>query len=253
MSLKHIVITGASSGLGAALARIYAGPGVVLGLIGRDTDRLNVVAKAAQSKGAQTITASLDVTNAAAMTVWLNDFDTAHPIDLVIANAGISGGPGVMNGEDPHQVKKIYDVNVYGVFNTIHPVIERMQKRGRGQVAMVSSIAGFRGSSTAPAYSSSKAAVRYYGQALYALLGPQNIAVSVICPGFIETHMTAANNFPMPFIMKADQAAAIIKRGLEKKKYMIAFPWQMALAARLQNLLPTSLINKIYSKLPAKG
>lgn len=253
MSLKHIVITGASNGLGAALARVYAGPGIVLGLIGRDQERLDAIAREVQTKGALTVTGSVDITNAPALEVWLNDFDATYPIDLVIANAGISGGPGVMNGEDPQQVKKIFDVNVYGVFNTIHPIIERMKKRRRGHVAIISSIAGFRGSSTAPAYSTSKAAVRYYGQALYALLRPQGISVSVICPGFIETNMTKANNFPMPFLMKADRAAEIIKNGLRKNKYMIVFPWQMAVAARLQNMLPNALINFIYRKIPAKA
>jgi short-subunit dehydrogenase len=210
------------------------------------------VAQMCTAKGATVLHTAIDVTDADTLEHWLNDFDTHHPIDLVIANAGVSGGPGVMSGEHPTQIKKIFDVNIYGTINTIHPVIERMLVRQKGHVAIVSSVAGFRGFPTAPAYSTSKAAVRYYGQALRGLLEPFGITISVVCPGFIRTRLTAVNTFPMPFILDAPRAATIVKRSLDRRKSMIIFPWIMGVLARLQNLMPDRVMNAIYRKVPAK-
>lgn len=248
---KNIIITGASSGLGAALALHYAAKDVTLGLIGRNAERLNDVAALCHAKGASVEKFAVDVTDELEIVLALKNFDAAHPIDLVIANAGISAGTGG-GGETLEQVKKIFAINIDGVLNSIHPLIEPMKRRGQGQIAIVSSIAGFRGSPTAPAYSTSKAAVRIYGQALQGVLSPHGITVSVICPGFIKTPMTDVNEFPMPFIMHADRAAAIIARGLERRKTMIVFPMLMGFVARLQNLLPDRWINAVYSSLPAK-
>jgi short-subunit dehydrogenase len=248
---KTIVITGASSGLGAALALTYADHGVILGLIGRHTERLNHIAAQCQAKGATTIIGELDVTDSHAMSDWLNTFDQQHPVDIIIANAGISAGTGG-GGESLAQVKKIFAINIDGVLNTIHPLIEPMKARKHGQIAIVSSIAGFRGSPTAPAYSTSKAAVRVYGQALQGLLTPHGLTVSVICPGFIRSPMTDVNSFPMPFIMDADKAAAIIMRGITKRQTLIVFPWIMGALARVQNALPDRWVNWLYSHVPAK-
>jgi short-subunit dehydrogenase len=249
--MRNIVITGASGGLGTALAATYAAPGMTLGLLGRDAARLQDTAEQCRKLGAQTVIGQIDVTDTDGMAKWLNEFDSAYPIDLIIANAGISAGTGG-GAETLDQIKHIFGVNVTGVMNTIHPVIDRMVARGQGQVAIVSSIAGFRGASTAPAYTTSKATVRVYGQALQGLLQPKGITLSVICPGFIRTHMTDVNPFPMPFIMEADQAAQIIKRKLAQKKNLIVFPWIMGAMAKLQNLLPDRLVNWIYSCVPAK-
>ena len=250
-SAENIVITGASSGLGAAMAVEYAGSGIVLGLIGRNAERLEAVAAKCRSKGATVITALLDITDAAATDQWLKEFNRSHPIDLCIANAGISAGTGG-SGESVEQIHRIFNVNVNGVINTIHPAMACMQQRGKGQLALVSSIAGFRGSPTAPAYSASKAAVRYYGQALQGFLTPQGIEVAVICPEFIKTPMTDVNPFPMPFIISADKAARVIKNELFKGKRLITFPWPMALIARLQNLLPDAWVNRLYMSVPSK-
>ena len=250
-SPQKIVITGASSGLGMALAWGYARPGCILGLIGRDRDRLEAVALQCREKGAETHIALLDVTDSDAIGTWLREFDHQHPIDLCIANAGISAGTGG-GGESAEQARHIFNVNVNGVINTITPVLDRMKTRHKGQVAIVSSIAGFRGSPTAPAYSASKAAVRYLSQALNGEFAPHGVQVSVICPGFIQTPMTTVNRFPMPFIMTADKAATIIRKGLERKKNKIIFPLPMALLARLQNMIPDTLINRLYRSVPAK-
>jgi short-subunit dehydrogenase len=248
---SHIMITGASGGLGAALARVYAAPHVTLGLLGRDSVRLDATAQLARAMGATVVTGVIDITDAKAMEDWIRAFDRDHPVDLLVANAGLSGG--TAGGDEPYaQAKAIFAVNLDGVLNSVHPVLESMKKRRRGQIAIISSIAGFRGVASAPAYTASKAAVRYYGQALRALLAPYGVGVTVVCPGFIRTRMTDVNDFPMPFILDAESAAWHIRRGLGRNPALLVFPWIMGAMARLQNFLPDALINKLYSRLPAK-
>jgi short-subunit dehydrogenase len=247
-----IVITGASSGLGRALALEYAERGAVLGLLGRSSARLEETAAAVRAKGAEAHIAALDVTDETAMTVWLREFDVKNPIDLIIANAGISAGPGFGQGESLDQVKRIFDTNLYGVLNTLHPALERMAARKKGQAAIISSVAGFRALPNAPAYAASKAAVRFYGQGLRGLYAPQGVKINVVCPGFIETRMTEVNEFPMPFLMSPEKAAGIIRTGLKRNKPVIAFPWIMALAVKALNFIPDFIVDAVAAKLPAK-
>lgn len=249
MQPQSIIITGASGGLGAALARVYAGPNVTLGLLGRNAARLAAVAADVQKLGARCFTATIDVTDTPAMDEWIRGFARDHGLDLCVANAGLSGGT-YDGGESATQAAAIFNVNLNGVLNTVHPAIEVMKRHG--QIAIIGSIAGYRGVASAPAYTASKAAVRYYGQALRALLAPRGIGVTVICPGFIRTPMTAVNQFPMPFIMEPDNAARIIRRRLPKNPAILAFPRIMMYMARLQNWLPDFVVNKIYDRLPAK-
>jgi NAD(P)-dependent dehydrogenase (short-subunit alcohol dehydrogenase family) len=139
--------------------------------------------------------------------------DERAPLDLVIAKAGISGG--THGGpETPEQTRAIFAVNLDGVLNVVLPTVPRMAARGRGQIAIISSLAGYRGMPGAPAYSGSKAAVRVWGEGLRGDLLPQGVKVNVVMPGFIKSPMTYANRFPMPFLMSADKAAGIIQRGL---------------------------------------
>lgn len=246
-----IVITGASSGLGAALALSYADKGIVLGLSGRNETRLHMIAEQCRDKGATVETALIDVTNTQAMQHWILDFDSRYPVDLCIANAGISAGSGG-GSESIEQATRIFNINYFGVLHLVDPLIPLMRKRQYGQIALVSSIAGFRGLPTAPAYTVSKAALRYYGQALRAALYKDNVHVSIICPGFIKTPMTDINPFPMPFRVTAEYAADHIKRGLAKRKKLIAFPWPLLWMSRLQNMLPDFILHRIYAKIPAK-
>lgn len=257
MSPRSILITGASSGLGAALAEDYAGPGMALALGGRDRARLDQTAERCRAKGATVAARAIDVTDAAAMADWIAQVDAANPLDLVIANAGISagtgGGPGVEGGEPPDQAARIFSTNVDGVRHTALPAIAAMQTRGRGQIAIMSSLAGFRGLPGAPAYSASKAAVRVWGEALRGQLARSGIAVSVICPGYIRTPMTDANRFPMPFLMDAERAARIIRRGLARNRARIAFPWPLYAAVWLLQALPPGWTDGLLARLPAKG
>lgn len=250
---RTILITGASSGIGEALAQRYARDGVTLLLTGRDETRLRAVAQGCRAKGALVETCLIDVTDRHAFARWLLQMDDVSPVDLAIANAGISGGTG--GAEDGSWIDaeyRIFDVNVQGVLNTILPLVPRMMTRGAGQIGIMSSLASFNGWPGAPGYSASKAAVRIYGESLRGMLAGYGVGVSVICPGFVASRMTAVNNYKMPFFLPADRAALIIARGLARNRARIAFPWQTFAISGLIGLLPPSLSARLLAKLPAK-
>ncbi len=255
---RNIVITGASSGIGAAIAFLYAGPSVNLALSGRDKVRLEKTAQLCREKGAVVIDAVMDVTDREKMLGWLKNVDRQMPVDLVIANAGISGGTGGEPGEsgstEPEwQSRRIFEVNMMGVLNTVNPLIPKMKERGRGHIALMSSLAGYRGWPGAPSYSASKAAVRIYGDGIRSGLEKHGINVSVICPGFVKSPMTDSNTYTMPFLMDTHKAAAIIQKGLRGRKDTIAFPWPTALFAKFIGILPGCVVYPLLRKLPAKN
>jgi short-subunit dehydrogenase len=249
---KSILITGGSSGVGEALARAYAAPGVQLALGGRNAERLEAVANACRAAGAEATTAVIDVTEAAQLAAWIAEIDRAAPLELVIANAGISAGTG-RHGETDAQARQIIAVNLDGVINTVLPALGGLRARRRGQIAIISSLAAFRGFPGAPAYCASKAAVRVWGESLRGHMAAEGVGVTVVCPGFVKSRMTAVNEFPMPFLMEADKAAAVIKRGLVRNKARIAFPWPLRAAVWLLAALPPGLTDRWMRKLPEKG
>ena len=204
---RSILITGASSGIGAALACEYAAPGILLALSGRHAGRLAETCNKCREAGADVRVSALDVADQVAVEEWIDAANAVRPLDLVIANAGISGGT-AGDGEAADQARAIFRTNVDGVLNTVHRAAEHMCRRGNGQIAIVSSLASFRGYPGAPAYSGSKAAVRVYGEALRGALAPEGVGVSVVCPGYVRSPMTAANSFPMPMLMDAERAGA---------------------------------------------
>lgn len=237
------MITGASSGIGNALALEYAKSGTKLYLSGRNKTRLNNIKFECENKGASVYAKIIDVTDKVAMEEWIEEIGS---IDLVIANAGISSGVG-------GDIREIFEINVDGVFNTVEPALNIMKSQGYGQIAIVSSIAGFRGLPSSPAYSASKSAVKAYGEALRGQYYDRNIEINVICPGFVRSHITDQNNFKMPFFMEADKAAKIIRKNLERNKGLITFPWQMKLITSFVfNLIPEFLFERILRKLPSK-
>jgi len=246
---RHILITGASSGIGAALARHYASAGVRLDLGGRDQPRLQGVVADCRGRGATVLSRAVDVTDRSAMREWILGADTATPLDLVVANAGIGVNEGTgRDGES--RAREVFAVNLEGVLNTAYPAIERMAERGRGQLALMSSLAGYRGFPDAPAYSASKAAVKALAEAWRGALAAHGICVSAICPGFIETPMTQRHPFPMPFLMTAERAAGIIASGLARDRPRIAFPWPMAVGTWFVAALPAALGDRLLRPRP---
>lgn len=248
---RHILITGASGGLGAALAESLAGPDIRLCLAGRDGERLSDVASTCSSLGAQTAISVFDVTDADAAKSCVEAAGATLPLDLVIANAGISAGTG-RGGETAAQAREIFAVNVDGVANTVLPAIAQMQSAGHGQIAIMSSLAGFVGFPGAPAYCASKAAVRVWGESLRGELAGSGIRVSVICPGFVRTPMTDRNPFPMPFLIEPEKAARIIVSRLARNHARIAFPWPLYTAVRILGTLPAGLRDRLLRATPRK-
>lgn len=246
-----IVITGASGGIGRALAAAYARPGATLHLFGRDATRLEATAAAVTAHGGTAAIHAVDVCDAAAMAAALTAIDAATPVDLLVANAGISAGTRG-GGESDAQTRAVFAVNIDGVLNTVLPLLAPMRARRKGQIAIVSSVAGFRGFAGAPAYCGSKAAVRVWGEGLRAEAAADGVAVSVVCPGFVETPMTGANGFPMPFLMQPDRAARIIRKGLARNRGRITFPWQMAVVGWFLRALPDALVDRLGRRLPRK-
>ena len=246
---RCVLITGASSGIGAALATHYAMPGISLFLSGRDRQRLEDVARQCSSRGADVGTWVGDVTDEAGLKTWIEDCDAKQPLNLVIANAGVALGATEVAGLHAAAVDS-FDINVRGVFNTVHPALEVMSRRRPypvhdAQVAVMSSVMGYLGMARSPAYSSSKAAVKHYGQALRGAFRGMGIGVSVICPGYVASALTSRNTSHMPLLMDADRAAAIIARGLARNKGRITFPWQMVLLTRLAINLPAFLVDRL--------
>jgi short-subunit dehydrogenase len=253
---RSILITGASSGIGAALAREYARPGVTLALGGRDRARTEAIVEACRARGAAASASIADVIDRDAMHRVVSEADSAAPLDLVIANAGISAisGPG---GETEAQAREIFATNVDGVMNTVFPAIEAMRAHAprngvRGQIAIVSSLAGFHGYPGAPAYVASKNAVRAWGESLRGELYGEGIRVSVICPGFVATPMTAGATFPQPFKISAERAARIVASGLARGRSRIAFPWPTYFAAWLGIALPERMVDPLIRRMPKK-
>lgn len=246
-----IVITGASSGIGEALARLYARPGVLLALTGRDAARLDAVAVACRAGGATVLAEPVPVTDAAAMQAFIERVAGQARLDLVIANAGISGGFKGWDAFDAY-VRRITAVNIDGVLNTVNPAVPLMVRQGGGQIGIVASMAGLLAMPGAVPYSATKHFARAYAEELRGRLARENVRVSAICPGFVVSRMTARNRFPMPFLMDADRAARIIRDGLARNHGRIAFPWPMLAMARLAGLLPYPLLDALTRRAPGK-
>jgi len=248
---SDIAITGASSGLGRALAIAYAHPAVTLHLAGRNATRLAEVATTCRNLGATVLETLADVTDRPAMENWITQ---AGRLDLVIANAGISGGPGKANAEAPERIRAILATNLDGAFNTMLPAIAAMSKQSlgpngnRGRIACIGSIAGLIALPTSPSYSAAKAALDFWVSATAPNLAKDGIALTMVRPGFIRTPMTASNPYKMPGIIDADQAATKIQSGLAAGKTDITFPYWFGIAARIGNLMPKSIFNNVQKK-----
>ncbi len=248
---KSIVITGASSGIGEALAKSYAAQGSTLALSGRNPARLEAVADACRALGADVTTTTDSVTNRKAMAAWIRSSDRRAPIDLVIANAGLSAPQRTIDDFD-EKSHLLFDVNLMGVVNTVNPALEIMVSKRSGHIAIMSSLSAYRGLGGAPAYSASKAAAKAYGEGLRGWAARHGVGVSVICPGFVVSRLTAKNQFAMPMLMSAEKAARIIRRNLQRGKGRISFPPPMAFGAWLLGALPDRIADFTTRRLPDK-
>lgn len=239
MDPRVIVITGASSGIGAALSRQLAAPGRMLALLGRDSIRLEAAAAACRSQGASCRTASLDVRDSGQMSAFLTGFDREHPIDLLVANAGILDGrhrdQAVENGET---ARRVLETNLLSSVDTVHVVLPAMRQRGHGDIVLVASLAALVPLPDAPAYSASKAGLMSYGLALREVVAADGIRVVVACPGFVATAMASNHLGPRPGEISADAAAARILRGLRRNESLIGFPLVPFWLSRLSLLVP---------------
>lgn len=243
---RTILVTGASSGIGKALALHYAGEGIGLALMGRDARRLELVVDDCRRRGSTVHPALIDVRDRAAMARWLIEFDRVNPVDLLVANAGVMAGtPPGGEVERPDAAYAAVETNLLGVLNTIQPLLPLMMQRRHGQIALIGSLAGFVPLPDCPSYSASKAAVLSYGQSLRALLAPYGIGVSVACPGYVTTPMMLRESGRKPFAMSAERAAALIAAGLRRNRAVISFPFLLSIGSRLHGLMPDRIRRRL--------
>lgn len=242
----RIFLTGASGGIGAALARHYAATGATLGLAARHQRRL--LELAAELPG-NPICYPLDVADVVAMQTAANDFVARFGCpDIVIANAGVSVGTLTGEAEDLPAFRRVLETNMLGMVHSFSPFIQAMQARGSGRLVGIASVAGIRGLPGAGAYSASKAAAIAYLEALRVELRGSGVKVVTLVPGYIATPMTAKNPYPMPFLLSADVAARRFARAIERGTSYTVIPWQMGVVAKLLRLLPNPLFDTLFAR-----
>ncbi|MDO8412347.1 MAG: SDR family oxidoreductase [Gallionellaceae bacterium] len=249
MALR-IVISGASSGLGRALAQCYLAQGAVLGLMARRADLLQSLSEQFPH---QVYYYPVDVRDEAAMRQAAHDFIARVGVpDIVIANAGVSAGTLTDYAQDNGVFQQVMDINMLGMVKTFQPFLTAMRVAGQGKLVGIASVAGFRGLPGAGAYSASKAAAISYLESLRVELRDSGVRVITICPGYVRTPMTAINPYPMPFILPADVAAQRIARVIACGKSFAVVPWQMGIVGQVLKLLPNWLYDFLFSKAPHK-
>lgn len=250
----RVFITGASEGLGAALARHYAraqGSNVELGLVARRGDRLEALAA---SLPARCRLYPLDVTDPVALRQAAQDFmANAGLPNIVIANAGISVGALTEESDDLEVFNRVLQVNMLGMVHTFQPFVTPMREARRGQLVGISSVAGIRGIPGAGAYCASKSAAISYLESLRIELQECGIKVTTILPGYIATPMTANNPYPMPFLLDADEAARRIVRQIRRGVSYAVVPWQMAVVSKLLRSLPNPVFDRLFGRMFASG
>jgi len=241
----RVAITGASSGIGEALARHYARDGVVLGLISRR--------KVDPKLPGEVVCYAVDVVDEAALGAAAQDFIRRFGApDLVIANAGIGTGTDGAEIRDVPKLRKTLETNVVGLAATLAAFAPAMRAAGRGTLAGIASVAGFRGLAGNGAYSASKSAAITWMESLRAELYGTGVSVVCICPGYIDTPMTRVNRFRMPFLLSADEAARRIARAIAARRRLAVIPWQMALVSVLLRAMPGWLFDRLASRAPRK-
>jgi len=242
----RVFLTGASSGLGEALARRYASRGATLGLVARRAPELEALAA---SLGGEVATYRADVRDAADMARAASDFIARFGVpDVVIANAGISRGVLTEAPEDLAVFKAIFETNVLGIVHTFAPFVVPMREARKGVLAGVASVAGFRGLPGSGAYCGSKSAAITYLESLRVELRGTGVSVVTLCPGFVETPLTERNPYRMPFLITADKAARLMADAIEDERRFYVLPWQMAVLGRLLRCVPRPIYDRAVAR-----
>lgn len=239
-----VFITGASEGIGAALARQYAARGWTVGLVARRRDRLEALARALNSPARLY---AADVRDADAVRDAAHAFMAEAGVpDIVIANAGVSAGNLTEIEDDLQVCRWILDVNVMGLAQTLQPFVAPMRNAGRGRLVGIASVAGIRGMPGAGAYCASKSAVITYLESLRVELRGTGVGVTTLLPGYIATAMTEHNPYPMPFMLTADEAARRFVTAIAAGRRQAIIPWQMAIVGRMLRLLPPAVFDALF-------
>lgn len=246
---KTVFLTGASSGIGEALAVALAKKGAILGLVARREELLNELAVKCEAVGGTARVFSCDVVDSSALHAAAERFrDEFGHIHIMIANAGIGGNNKETRDYDPEAVKNLIDVNLLGAVNAIHAVVPAMLERGSGHLIGISSLAGFRGLPKSAAYSASKAGMTAFFESVRLDVAAKGVDVTIIQPGFIRTPLTAARANTMPFLMELDDAIPHFIKAIEKKKKFAAFPWQLATIVRAARFVPPWIYDRLAGR-----
>lgn len=245
-ALRTVLITGASGGIGRALARGFASPDTRLALTGRDAERLAGAAAECRARGAEVETEIIDLAIPDRLEEWIAAVDSRHGIDIAVGNAGISTGViGDRATEDVAVVAQVMNINFLGAVRTVTPLAESMRARGRGRLALIGSLAGLYPVPSCPAYSASKAALRSFAEACRANLRGSGVSVTLVSPGFVASPMSDQVRGPKPLMMDADRAAARIIRAIERGDGHVYFPRLLGLGLRALPFLPCALADRL--------
>ncbi len=247
-SEQVVLITGASSGIGRAVAIELAKRGVSLGLLARRADMLDELASEVEKAGGRATVLAADVTDAAAVQFASNRLREQYGrIDIMLANAGIAQSTDVKDLR-ADEVASLININVLGAVNAVTAVLPQMIERKSGHLAVISSLAGYRGLPKSAAYCASKAAVSAFFESLRIDLKDAGVAVTIIHPGFIKTELTAGRQAKMPYLMEVEDAAVKIVEAVEARKKSVAFPWQLASLVRAGMVFPIALYDRIAAR-----
>ncbi|QDH14149.1 SDR family NAD(P)-dependent oxidoreductase [Formicincola oecophyllae] len=246
----HILITGGSSGIGAALAELYARPGVAITLWGRNQERLQKTAEACRAKGALAEGVVVDLTNPEAAVEAFIRADSERPVDVLINSAGLADiRPEGALTEPAEQAIAMSQVNFTTPVALGCEAGERMARRGYGRIAFLGSVASFHDLPLATVYAGSKAGLGRFSTALHAALHPHNVAVTLIAPGFIDTPMSQRLEGDQPLLVPVPVAARKIKRAIDQGRATLVFPWAFQLTRFVEAILPRPFVHFVLRKL----
>jgi NADP-dependent 3-hydroxy acid dehydrogenase YdfG len=246
---KVVFLTGASSGIGEALAVAIAGKGATLGLLARREELLRDLAIRCELAGGTARFFSCDVTDAVAVRRAADELRKEFGnIDILIANAGIGGNNRATRSLEPSAVKQVIDINLLGAVNSVHAVLREMLEHGSGQLVAISSLAGIRGLPGSAAYSASKAGMTAFFESVRLDTAAKGLSVTIIQPGFIKTPLTSGRTNKMPFLMELDDAIPMFLKAIENKQKFAAFPWQLAAVVRAGNVFPAWLYDRVAGR-----